>query len=100
MQRLATLWQQVLRPATVALKVPLTLHDVRMNSCQGSAKTWLLAGTDGAASAFQDPGMHFGLPQMVMVTLAFLTQPPYSAPRATGDVCRHCVIERGVPLCS
>ena len=97
MHLLAALGQQVLWPGGVELKVPLLLHNVRMDGCQGGANTRLVARTDGAATAVHSV-IYPGLPDMLMPTSSCLAQPPDFVIGATGDICRRCVIEGGVPL--
>ena len=83
---LVALGQQLLRLVFVALKVPLLLHHVRVQGCQGVAVAGLPASTDGITPLLVDPGLHWGFPDVLVAAPTVLAQPPHFAIGATRDV--------------
>ena len=98
---LVTLWQQLLWPESVALKVPLLLDRVRLYYRQVVALAWLPVGTNGTARGPLGPGANIRLPDMLMATRTLCTKPPGFPAGAHGDCSwLQIFVEGGMPLCS
>ena len=83
---LFALGQQLIWLVVVALKVPLLLHYLRVQGCQGVAVARPVASTEGAAALLVYSALHCGFPGVLVAALTVVAQPPHFAVGATCDV--------------